>query len=165
MKSKIHHHEKLNMHYVTVPAKEIKRLDGQFQRGRFNKRVIIQIENLEWQAGIVALGEGEGYITLSKARMKKLGLVFGETVEFSLKPDESEYGMEMAEEFAEILKQDPEANQRFMQLKKSVQRYMLYHVIQVKSSEARLKRSLLLLENLKKLPVGMEDFRRILGKE
>ena len=42
---------------------------------------------------------------------------------------------------------------------------MLCYVIQVKSPEARLKRSLMLLENLKNLPVGMEDFRRILGKE
>ena len=87
-----------------------------FKGGKFNKRVVIKIQNISWQAGIVALGEGAGYITLSKARMK-LGLVFGETIEFELTEDDSEYGIEMAEEFEEILNQDQDAN-RIFELKK-----------------------------------------------
>lgn len=164
-KSIIEHHSKLKMHYLSLEADDLQLLEGEFQRGRFNKRVFIQIQDIRWQAGIVALGEGRGYITLSKARMKKLDVHFEDEVEFTLEPDDSEFGMEMSEEFAEILKQDPEAKARFEGLKKSLQRYMLYYVLQVKSSNKRLERSLMLLNNLKATPVGMEDFRRILGKD
>lgn len=164
-KSLIEHHDKLKMHYVALEADDLQVLNGEFQRGRFNKRVFIQIQSERWQAGIVALGEGRGYITLSKARMKKLDLHFHDEIEFQIEPDDSEFGMEMAEEFAEILKQDPEAKARFEGLKKSIQRYMLYYVLQVKSPNKRLERSLMLLNNLKATPIGMEDFRRILGKE
>lgn len=163
--SEILHNQKLKLHYLTLSAEDMQRLDGQFQRGRFNKRVRIRIPPIEWQAGIVALGEGKGYITLSGARMKKLGVHFGDEISFTLEPDDSKYGMEMAVEFEEVLKQDPEAKERFDQLKKSLQRYMLYYVLQVKSSEKRLERSIFLLRNLKSTPIGMEDFAKILGKE
>jgi uncharacterized protein YdeI (YjbR/CyaY-like superfamily) len=86
-------------------------------------------------------------------------------VSVSLLPDDSEYGMEMAEEFEEVLNSDREAKERFQALKKGIQRYMLYYTLQVKASEKRLDRAIFLLNNLKDIPPGQEDFRRILGKE
>lgn len=141
-------------------------LSGKFERGKYNQRVWIEINKLvKWQGGIVALGGGEGYITLSAARMKKLNVHFGEEVVVSLLPDDSEYGMEMAEEFEAVLNSDEEAKKRFLALKKGVQRYMLYYTLQVKASEKRMDRAIFLLNNLKNIPQGQEDFRRILGKE
>lgn len=165
-RSLIHHKSDLNLHYICLTVQTMALLNGKFERGKYNKRVWIEINNsIKWQGGIVALGDGEGYITVSAARMKKLDVHFGEEVNVSLLPDDSEYGMEMAKEFEAVLVHDPESNERFLKLKKSLQRYMLYYVIQVKSSEKRLERTILLLNNLKNTPIGQENFRRILGKE
>jgi hypothetical protein len=131
-KSLLSHHDKLKMHFVELEAKDIEQLDGQFQRGRFNKRINISIGDLSWQAGIVALGGGAGYVSVSKERMKKLGLHLGDEVSFLIEADDSEFGLEMAKNFTEILRQDPEVKERFKQYEKGVQRYMLYYVLQVK---------------------------------
>jgi uncharacterized protein YdeI (YjbR/CyaY-like superfamily) len=73
--------------------------------------------------------------------------------------------MEMAQEFEAVLNSDEELKTRFSSLTKSLQRYMLYYVLQVKSSEKRMERSIKILNNLREIPSGQEDFRRILGKE
>lgn len=158
--SLIHHKNDLNLHYICLTPEIMDLLK------KFNKRVWVEINNtLKWQGGIVALGEGEGYITLSTARMKKLGVHFGEKVNVTIQPDNSEYGMEMATEFEAVLQNDSEAEERFLKLKKGLQRYMLYYTLQVKSSDKRLERSIMMLNNLKRIPIGKEDFRRILGKD
>jgi hypothetical protein len=45
-----------------------------------------------------------------------------------------------------------------------MQRYIIHHADGVKSPQLRIERALMMIENLKKLPVGKEEFRRILGK-
>ena len=165
-KSIVRHKKDLNLHYVLLTLKTMARLTGEFKRGKFNQRVWVEVnQKVKWQGGIVALGEGEGYITLSAARMKKLNVHFGDEVDVSLLPDDTEYGMEMAAEFKAVLDNDVEAYERFLKLKKGLQRYLLYYTIQVKSSDKRLERAIMMLNNLKKIPEGKEDFRTILGKD
>jgi uncharacterized protein YdeI (YjbR/CyaY-like superfamily) len=97
--------------------------------------------------------------------MKTLDVHFGEEVDVSLLPDNMEYGIEMAAEFKAVLDNDSDAFERFLKLKKGIQRYLLCYTVQVKSSEKRLERALLMLNNLKKIPEGKEDFRTIQGKD
>ncbi len=166
-KSLIHHKTDLNLHYVEVSSSILEEL-GKFEHGKFNQRIWIQINNCEkekWQGGIVALGGGDGYVTISQARMKKFGVHFGEEVTVHLVKDDSEFGIEVAPEFLAVLESDPEAKQRFDQLKKGFQRYMLYYTIQVKSSEKRVERALMLLNNLKRTTPGKEDFKDLLRKD
>ncbi|MFA7274077.1 MAG: YdeI/OmpD-associated family protein [Crocinitomicaceae bacterium] len=166
IKSLVQHKKDLNLHYVLLTLETMAALTCEFKRGKYNQRVWVEVnQKVKWQGGIVALGDGEGYITLSAARMKTLDVHFGEEVDVSLLPDDTEYGMEMAVEFKAVLDNDSEAFERFLKLKKGMQRYLLYYTIQVKSSEKRLERALLMLNNLKKIPEGKEDFRTILGKD
>lgn len=166
LQSEIFYLTKLKMHYLEVSSAILTELNEGQENGKFNQRVIINVnEKVEWQAGIVALGEGKGYITLSKARMKTLDVHLGDNLTFTLTKDTSEYGHEFPRELEEVLRQDPEAKHRFETLSQGKQRTIIYYILQVKSSDKRIERSLLFMNNLKRCPIGMETMRLLFGKE
>ncbi|MEJ8758538.1 YdeI/OmpD-associated family protein [Pontibacter sp. H259] len=147
-------------HYIEVPAEVVEQLGGNFK-----VRVLCTVNNkLTFQGGLVALGGGAGYININNARLKKLGLQDGTEVQVSLDSDESEFGMEVPEELTELLNQDEEGKRRFALLPPGKQRYIIYYVAGVKSSQLRIDRALLLINNLKQLPLGKESFREMLAK-
>ena len=111
----------------------------------------------------MALGNGKGYISITGARLKTLGMREGQTVELTLKADASEFGMKMSEELKALLEQDDEGRARFEKLTPAKQRYVIFYCNGVKNSDLRLERALLLIGNLKRLPVGKENFREMLG--
>lgn len=151
----------LKVHYIELSPGIIKKLGG-----KINIRLICSInKKIEFQCGPVALGKGSAYITLNTQRMKTLNIKRGDTVDVSLKPDTSEYGMTIPEELKELLNQDPEGEKRFSALTPGKQRYIINYVATVKNSQLRIDRAILLIGNLKKLPLGKESFRGMLGLE
>ena len=110
----------------------------------------------------MALTEGKAYISINAKRMKDLNAKIGDLVSVIITEDTSEYGVELAEELAELFKQDPEGKKRFDQLTPGTQRYILNYVSVVKSPQLRLERAFLLITNLKKIPIGKEHFRDLL---
>ncbi len=78
-----------HMHAIILPPSIIQQI------GRnFNIRVLVTIDDkLQFQGGVVSLGEGRGYISLTKNRMKALGLKTDLQVEVRLEADESTYGL------------------------------------------------------------------------
>lgn len=111
------------------------------------------------------MGNNEAYITVSSLRMKELGAHLGDDVEVELEKDRSEYGLDVPEEWTVALDQDPEAKRRFEQLSMGTRRSIIYMVIQYKSVEKRIEKSLFFLENLKRSPEGNTTMRHILGKD
>lgn len=157
--------DKLRMSCVLIPDDILIVLNNGQEKGRYNQRVIIRInDQLEWQGGVVAFGDGYGYVTLSKARMKQLDVVVGENVRVSLSKDHSEYGHEFPIELQEIFRQDTEAKQRFEGLTPGKQRTIIYYILQNKQSDKRIEKSLFYMENLKLAPKGKETMRMIFGK-
>lgn len=148
----------MNASYIEVPKNIIDQLGG------FNNRLICTVNNvLSYQCGTMALGEGRGYITLSKARIKKLKVAEGSIVKIILEPDHSEFGTTVPEELEAVFATDSEGFERFSKLSKGLQRYVINHVAAVKATEKRIERALLLIGNLKNEPVGKENFRSMLG--
>lgn len=151
----------LNVAYLLVPAAIVRQAGGIGAR-----RLICTVnDQLSWACGLVGLSRGDAYITVSKARLQKLGLNVGSTVRVVLTEDDSEYGTAVPEAFQEILNQDELARQKFAALKPAMQRYLLNYAGAVKSPDKQLERSLLLLENLKSIPAEKVSFRALLGKE
>jgi hypothetical protein len=149
----------LNMHYIEIPERIIKKLGG-----KYSMRLMCTVNSsLTFQGGIVALGEGRGYISINTRRMKQIGVVAGDTVSIELNKDDSKYGMEIPEELSTLLEQDPEGKKRFDNLTPGRQRYIIHYVSSVKSVQLRIDRAILLITNLKKLPPGKENFREMLG--
>lgn len=136
------------------------------EKGMFNQRVHVSIAGIpDWQGGIVAIGDGDGYITLSQARMKKAKLGKGMSTKVTLQLDNSKYGFEIPEELEAIFQVDPPIFQKFEALKMGMKRYIIYYIIQVKSSQKREERALLLLNNLRTSDPKSVTFRMLLGKE
>ncbi len=158
-RTRIGHHAKLNMHYLEIPARAIRHFGGKFT-GRF---VCAVNGTLRFQGGLVALGGGKGYITLSKARMKKLDASPADPVVLELRPDPSKLGMEIPEELRALLGQDAEAKRRFGKLVPGKRRYIAYYVGLVKNTNSRLERAIRIIENLKLFPPEKISFRQMLG--
>lgn len=165
--SKIGYLEKLKLHHITLSEDVLRVHYSENESGSlYNQRFKITVnEQVTWRAGSVVLGNNQAYITISKARMKQLGVNQGDTVSVSLKKDTSKYGMDVPEEFEELLRQDDHARKRFESLTMGFQRNIIYVVAQLKTSSKRIEKSLFLMENLKKAPIGKETMRHILGKE
>lgn len=148
------------IHYLEIPKSIVKKLGGQLKL-----RLICTVnQSLSFQCGLMALGNGDAYISINTKRMKQLGVKNGDVVDLELVEDKSKFGMDIPPELQEILLQDDEGKRRFDLLPASKQRYIIYYVSLVKSSQLRIDRGLLLIGNLKKLPIGNESFREMLGK-
>jgi len=159
--------DKLRLHYIPITEKTLQKLKSDTDKGSvYNQRFQITVnDEVSWKAGSVSLGNNKAYITFSAARMKKIGVEKGEKVHVHLKKDTSKYGMDVPEEFTELLQQDEMAKMRFESLSMGLQRAVIYVITQPKSSQKRIDKSLFLMENLKKSPVGKETMRHILGKD
>lgn len=158
--------EKLKLHYIELSGDTLTLLNGGEEKGKFNQRVIVKInQQVKWQGGVVALGEGKGYVAVSKARMKELDIHFGDEVSIEFTKDYSEFGHEFPLELNEVLKQDPEAHERFFQLTPGKQRTLIYYILQMKTSDKRIERSLQFMHNLKRCTPGKETMRQLFGKE
>lgn len=102
-----------------------------------------------------------GYFLLfSKARQKAIGVSAGEELEVTLLADESEYGLPMPEEWAEVMATDEAAYERFQNLTPGRQRNILHLVGSAKREETRINRALLIAENLKMGITDSRDFMR-----
>ncbi|GAB3165735.1 YdeI/OmpD-associated family protein [Telluribacter humicola] len=150
----------MGMTYLEIPPEVVQQLGGSF-----STRLVCTVNGtLSWQCGLVALGQGAAYISISAKRMKTLKVRLGDEVQVSLVRDESEYGVPVPEELQELFEQDPEGYERFQQLAPGKQRYIINYVATVKNSQLRVDRAIRLIGNLKRLPAGKEAFRAILGK-
>lgn len=149
----------LGVSYLFIPERIVKTLGG-IQSGRL---ICTVNGSLSFQCGLVALSQGNAYITINKARMKKLKVKVGDSVRVKLEKDESEYGMDMPEELEALLQQDEEGMRRFKLLAPGKRRYIIQYVGSVKSPRLRLDRAIMLIGNLKQTTEGKENFRAILG--
>lgn len=146
------------MHYLEIPQETVVLLGG-----ISNTRLWCGInDNPPFQCGLAPLGEGRAYISINVRRMESSRLAEGDLVRIVLRQDDSAYGMEMPEELREVLNQDPEADRRFHALTPGKQRNIIYYISQVKSEQKRVERSLMLMDNLRKLPEGKETVRALL---
>ena len=101
---------------------------------------------------------GDYFITLSKKLRDRLGVEVGDSVTIEIEKDTSKFGMPMPKEFAEVLRQDPEAEKLFNALSPGNQRLMLKLIVMVKGVDKRIARSLAGVESLKRSD-GVFDYR------
>jgi len=166
-KSKIEYLDKLKMHHIIVTDTILNTHKTANDKGSlYNQRFKITVnDTVTWQGGSVSLGNNTAYIALSKARMKELDVLLGDEVEVYLERDHSKYGFDVPEEFTEVLNQDPEGKERFESMTMGKQRAIIYLVIQIKSSQKKIEKTIFFLENLKRAPKGEETMRHVLGKD
>ncbi len=149
-------HTRLWSYHIKVPDPIARHFWDQDQ-----KRVVCRLNGeVEIQCAIMSAGEKGFFILINQKVRTKLKLKEGSPVEVELTPDKSEYGLPMPEELSEMLHQDPEGNDWFKKLTPGKQRNLIYLVGQVKSSELRIQRALIVVEHLKSQQ-GKIDFKAL----
>lgn len=125
------------------------------------KRVVCTLnDKVEFQCGLIPKGEGLYCIMVNKKIRDQLGLKPGSSAQVTLQKDESEYGLPMPEELAEVLAQDEEGNRLFHALTPGKLRTLLYIVGNVKNTDARISRALVIVEHLK-ANSGKVDYKKL----
>lgn len=93
--------------------------------------------------------DGGKFIKLNKVTMKEGGLNVGDEVTVMIKKDQSKYGVPLALEMEELLKQDAEGEVLFHKLTDGKIRSLLFKINSYKSTDKRIETSIVILEHLK----------------
>lgn len=120
----------------------------QFIDGK-DRRIICTVNNdVKYHCALHGSGDGGYRIMLNRQRCKKLGLVRGEEISAEIEKDRSEYGVPIGEELREVLDQNPEADTIFHSFTKGLQRTLIYWVNNVKSSDIKIRRALVMTDHI-----------------
>ena len=113
-----------------------------------DKRVICSVNSqVTYHCAIHANGASGYRIMLNKSQCYKL-LVRGEIINIELGKDRSEYGVPIGDELREVLDQNPDADKIFHALTKGRQRTLIYWTNNVKSTDIKIRRSLVMTDHL-----------------
>lgn len=146
------------VHYIEVSKELMEKIGTPFRR-----RIVCNVNGLKYQCAIQSLGNGAGWISINKARLKELDISLGSEVLVSISEDKSKYGLPMPKELLKVLREDKEGSRRFELLTPGKKRNILHYVGNHKKTEQRLKRAKLVVKNLKKLKEGKETAAAIFG--
>ena len=126
-----------------------------------DKRVVCRLnDTMEFQCAIMPAGEGVYFININKKIRDQLKLKEESKLVVHLEKDNSEYGLPFPEELKELLDQDKEGNKLFHALPPGKQRNLIYAVGQVKNSDLRIHRAMVVIGHLKKNS-GKINFRQL----
>jgi hypothetical protein len=131
-------------HFIPVP----KKTGEKFPSDGKSRRVICTINETE-SFHCALMPGGERFVIMVNKRIRTaLQIKHGSKISVELKADTSQYGMPMPEEFAEVLKQDPDGNKFFHKLTPGKQRSLIYTVLNAKDVDRRIHTALIILEHL-----------------
>ncbi len=120
-----------------------------FKTENGSRRVICVLnDSMTVHAAIMPHGKG-WVISMNKMNLKKLGLKVGSPIQVNMRPDTSEFGLPMPEEFREVLEQDTVAKGYFDTLTAGKKRSLIHIVTGVKNVDKRIERALMIVERLK----------------
>ena len=100
------------------------------------------------------------YLVLNSKIRTKLKLTEGELVDVKIELETSKYGVPMPKEFSLMLEQDEEANIHFHNLTPGNQRNLIFLVGKLKNEEARIRKSLGIVEHLNEFN-GKVEFKAL----
>ena len=124
-------------------------------------RVVCELNGtLNFQCALMPKGDGSYFININKKIRDTLLLKIGSPVRAQLWKDDSEYGLPMPEELNELLLQDEEGNRLFHALTPGKQRNLIFIAGNVKNSDIRIKRAIVIVNHLKLLN-GKIDFKKL----
>lgn len=113
-----------------------------------DRRVICTINDLITMHSALMPNKDAWFVMMNQGNVKKLNLGPNSEIQVVMAKDISEYGMPMADEFREVLDQEPLADQYFHALTPGKQRTLLHIINSVKNTESRIKKSLAIADHI-----------------
>jgi hypothetical protein len=133
------------VHHVIIIPDEI---SEQFVTGKGSVRILCSIgDKPEFPCALVPR-HGIYVVIASLKLIKENNLLLGSSFKMTIRNDPGN-GLDLPEEFSEVLAQDDFAYQAFLALKDGEKRGYIYYIRQAKSIETRIKRSFEIAEKLK----------------
>ena len=115
-----------------------------------NKRIICTINNkFTFHCGMIPKNPFH-YIMLSKEKIKELKLNLDEEFLVEIIPDKSEFGIDISDEFQEVLDSDEIGKKWFAKLTPGKQRSLIYLMNKTKNTNLKIEKCFVILEHLKK---------------
>lgn len=105
-------------------------------------------------------GAGDYFILINQDICKQYDLEPEEEVTLVIEPDNSEYGMPLPEELAELWAVDEEAYRVFHLMTPGKQRSLIYQISKPKGAETRIKKAVQISEYLKSVN-GKLDYKEL----
>lgn len=126
-----------------------------------DRRVICTLPDGDhFHCALFASKQGGYNILLNKQRRDRLGLRAGSVFDIELEKDMTKYGTAMSDEFAVVLEQDQEGSAIFHRLTPGKQRTLIYFSDNVKSSDIKIRRALVVMRHLVESQ-GELDYKRL----
>ncbi|MEM6299165.1 MAG: YdeI/OmpD-associated family protein [Bacteroidota bacterium] len=95
---------------------------------------------LSYSCGLNHLGDGNFYIIVSGARMKKLEKTAGDTVTFGIYEDPNPLGVEIPDVLLAFLEQDEEIKKQYEALTDGKKRTLIYSIQKVKNIDLQIEK-------------------------
>lgn len=125
-----------------------------------NRRVICHLNNsIKIRAALMPSKKG-WYVLLNRKNREKLCLEEGSSLTVRIEKDKSEFGMDVPEEFVEVMGQETEAWEAFQKLTKGKQRSLIYIVSKVKNTDSRIRKALAIAHHLRESGTKL-DFKKL----
>lgn len=141
-----------------VRAAEVKAL---LKREKNAARIIFSINGKgRISRALMPSGTGDYFILLNQEICKQYQLEPEEEVTLAIEPDDSEYGMPLPEELAELWAVDEEAYRVFHLMTPGKQRSLIYQISKPKGAETRIKKAVQISEYLKSVN-GKLDYKEL----
>ncbi|WP_299519252.1 YdeI/OmpD-associated family protein [Winogradskyella sp.] len=106
-------------------------------------RLICEINNeVSYRCGLNHLGDGNFFIILAGKYLKALDKELGDGVDYILKVDPNQLGVDMPEVLQVLLDQDEEAKSIFNALTNGKKRSLIYSILKIKDIDKQVKKTL-----------------------
>jgi hypothetical protein len=116
-----------------------------FEKKR-NTRLICELDNkLSFQCGLNHLGDGNFFIIVSTKNLKAIDRKVGETIQFELKEDPNQLGIDMPETIEILLEQDTELKAKFNKFTDGKKRSILVQTSKIKDIDKQIARTIELI--------------------
>ncbi len=100
---------------------------------------------LSFQCGLNHLGDGNFFIIVSTKNLKAIDRKVGETIQFELKEDPNQLGIDMPETIEILLEQDTELKAKFNKFTDGKKRSILVQTSKIKDIDKQIARTIELI--------------------
>lgn len=131
------------------------------QREKNAARIIFSINGKgKISRALMPAGDGDYFILVNQQICKEYKLEPEQEVTLQIMPDDSEYGMPLPEELAELWAVDEEAYRVFHLMTPGKQRSLIYQIAKPKGADTRIKKAVQISEYLKSVN-GKLDYKEM----
>lgn len=120
-----------------------------FETDPKTRRVVCTLNGAHRMQCALNPNKGVFSIGVNKPIREKLGIGEGDEVAVHLEADTSKYGAAMPEDFAEVLRQDPDGDRLFHSLTGGMQRSLIYLLNSFNNIDKRIHVGLIVIEHIK----------------